>query len=77
MKRLSLFLVPATAAAFAAMPASASWAGGGAQHGPITITSNAGFATCQCVTSGTGTAADPYIIGPWAISSPSNGPNGG
>jgi hypothetical protein len=28
-------------------------------------------------TSGTGTAADPYVIGPWAISSPSGGPKGG
>jgi hypothetical protein len=76
MKKLVLLLAPATAAVFIAIPASPSWAGG-APHAAITITSNAGFLSCQCVTAGTGTAADPYIIGPWAISSPSGGPQGG
>jgi hypothetical protein len=52
------------------------------QHGPITITSNSDFtgvgsATgCACVTAGTGTASDPYVIGPWAISAPSDGTHG-
>jgi hypothetical protein len=43
------------------------------QHGPITITSNAGFTSCACVTSGTGTAANPYVIGPWQITNESSG----
>jgi hypothetical protein len=77
MKRLTLLVAPATVAAFLAIPADPAAAGGGPQHAAITITSNAGFASCQCVTAGSGTAADPYIIGPWAISSPSGGPNGG
>jgi len=77
MKKLALLVTPATAAAFIAIPASPSLAGGGAQHAAITITSNAAFLSCRCVTAGTGTAADPYVIGPWAISSPSGGPNGG
>jgi hypothetical protein len=77
MKKLVLLLAPATAAAFMAIPASSSLAGGGAQHPAITITSNADFVSCQCVTAGTGTAADPYVIGPWSISSPSGGPKGG
>src|SRR5579859_6968015 len=76
MQRLVLLLAPATTAIFLAIPASPSWAGGGPQHAAITITSNAGFVTCQCVTSGTGTSADPYVIGPWTVTSPSNGPNG-
>jgi hypothetical protein len=52
------------------------------QHGPITITSNSDFtgvgATtgCACVTAGTGTAGDPYVIGPWAINAPSAGTHG-
>jgi hypothetical protein len=56
---------------------SPSLAGGGAQHAAITITSNAGFVSCRCVTAVTGTAADPYVVGPWAIYSPSGGPAGG
>jgi hypothetical protein len=77
MNKLALLIIPATTAAFLAIPASSSWAGGGAQHGAITIASNADFATCRCVTAGTGTAADPYIIGPWTITSPSGGQKGG
>ncbi|HEY5990893.1 MAG TPA: right-handed parallel beta-helix repeat-containing protein [Streptosporangiaceae bacterium] len=77
MKKLSLLVAPATVAAFMAIPASASFAGGGAQHGAITITSNSDFVSCQCVTAGSGTASNPYVIGPWAVSSPSGGPNGG
>jgi hypothetical protein len=55
-------LCGATAAAFAAM-ASPSYAAG-----PITINGNAGFMTCGCAT-GVGTASNPYVIGPLAISS--------
>ena len=40
-----------------------------AGHGPITITSDSGFQSCACVTSGNGTATSPYVIGPWAITS--------
>ena len=36
-------------------------------HSPITIQSNKDFTNCACVTGGTGTQANPYIIGPWAI----------
>jgi hypothetical protein len=45
-------------------------------HGPITIKSNADFATCACVTAGSGTASNPYVIGPFAIASPSGGTSG-
>ncbi len=38
-------------------------------HSPITIQSDSDFTGCTCVVSGTGTEADPYIIGPWAINS--------
>jgi hypothetical protein len=58
-----------------ALPAAPSSAGTGA-HAAITITSDAGFATCGCVTSGSGTAASPYVIGPWAIAAPSGGASG-
>jgi hypothetical protein len=54
------------------VPASAGAVG----HAAITITSNADFATCGCVTSGDGTPADPYVIGPWAIPAPSGGTSG-
>ena len=58
-----------------AVPAAPALAGTG-QHAAITITSNAGFSTCGCVTSGSGTAADPFVIGPWAIGAPSGGTSG-
>jgi hypothetical protein len=77
MKKLSLLVAPATFAAFIAIPASVSFAGGGGQHAAITITSNSDFLSCQCVTAGAGTAASPYVIGPWSISSPSGGAKGG
>jgi hypothetical protein len=55
-----------------AMAGSALAASGG-QHAGISITSNAGFQSCGCVTSGAGTTSSPYVIGPWAITSPANG----
>jgi hypothetical protein len=64
-----------TLAALFALPAVPSSAGTGG-HSAITITSNAGFAACGCVRSGSGTAADPYVIGPWAIAAPSGGASG-
>ncbi len=36
-------------------------------HSRITLQSNSDFTNCACVTSGMGTQANPYVIGPWAI----------
>jgi hypothetical protein len=49
-----------------AVAASPSYAAGG-----ITINGNAGFTTCGCAT-GSGTAGNPYVIGPLAITSPNS-----
>jgi parallel beta-helix repeat protein len=38
-------------------------------HAPITIVSDADFGACNCLTGGSGTATDPYVIGPWTINS--------
>jgi hypothetical protein len=38
-------------------------------HAPIVITTDSDFQACNCVVSGSGTTADPFIIGPWAINS--------
>lgn len=62
-------------AGLSAAPATPAFAGVGG-HAAITITSNADFSTCGCVTSGNGTAADPFVIGPWAIPGPSGGTSG-
>jgi hypothetical protein len=75
MRRLLLVLSPLTLAVLFAVPAAPALAGTG-QHAAITITSNADFSTCGCVTSGSGTAADPFVIGPWAIGAPSGGTSG-
>ncbi len=74
---LVVLLTIITTALFAALaaPAFATNTPAGA-HTAITITSNAGFTTCGCVTGGTGTAADPFIIGPWSINAPSGGTSG-
>jgi hypothetical protein len=48
-------------------PSAGAMANG--SHVPITITTDAGFQTCGCVTGGSGTTTDPYIIGPWTINS--------
>ena len=42
-------------------------------HAPIAIASDSDFQICNCVVSGSGTAADPYIIGPWSINSTGSG----
>ena len=36
-------------------------------HAPIVIQHDLDFTNCNCVVSGAGTPASPYIIGPWAI----------
>ena len=75
MRRLLVVLSTLTAGVLFALPAAPGSAGTGG-HAAITINSNADFATCGCVTSGNGTAASPYVIGPWAINAPSNGTSG-
>jgi hypothetical protein len=65
MALLGLGLVPAVAARAAS------------GHGPVKITSDADFNTCGCVTGGDGTAANPYVIGPYQIGSPSSPNTGG
>lgn len=45
----------------------------GGSHAPIVIASDSDFQVCNCVLSGSGTTADPYIIGPWAINSTGSG----
>jgi hypothetical protein len=62
------------------------WAPGaradGGQHGAITIKQDADFTAvgsstgCACVSAGTGTPANPYVIGPFAIRAPSGGTSG-
>lgn len=75
MRRLVTVLSILTVAVLYAFPAAPSSASTN-MHAAITITSNAGFSACGCVTSGSGTAANPYVIGPWAIAAPSNGTSG-
>ena len=47
--------------------AALATAGGPPAHAPIVIQSDADFSSCVCVTSGSGTVADPYVVGPWTI----------
>jgi hypothetical protein len=49
-----------------------SYAGTVNQSPGITINGNSGFAACKC-TTGAGTASNPYIVGPFAITSPNSG----
>jgi hypothetical protein len=75
MRRLLVLLSTLTAGVLFALPAAPGAAGTGG-HAAITIASNTDFGTCGCVTSGNGTKASPYVIGPWAINAPSNGTSG-
>jgi hypothetical protein len=75
MRRLLAVSLIASATALFAVPAAPALAGASG-HSAITITTNADFTNCGCVASGSGTAADPYIIGPWSIASPSGGSSG-
>jgi hypothetical protein len=72
MRRLLVLLSTLTAGVLFALPAAPGSAGTGG-HAAITITSNADFLSCGCVTSGDGTSASPFVIGPWAINAPSAG----
>jgi hypothetical protein len=72
MRRLLVLLSTLTAGVLFALPAAPGSAGTGG-HAAITITSNADLVSCGCVTSGNGTAASPFVIGPWAIPTPSAG----
>jgi parallel beta-helix repeat protein len=45
----------------------------GGSHAPIVIANDSDFQICNCVLSGSGTTADPYIIGPWTINSTGSG----
>ncbi len=42
-------------------------------HAPILITNDKDFLGCSCVVAGTGTALDPFQIGPWKIDDLSQG----
>jgi hypothetical protein len=77
MRELRLIFVSAFVIVSATVPVASAFAGGGPSHAAITITTNQDFATCMCVTSGSGTASSPYVIGPWSIKRPSGGSNGG
>src|SRR5262249_43161005 len=64
LRRLSLFAVFATAVLLPPVRAGAATNG---VHAAIVIQSDADFTNCACVTSGAGTTASPFIIGPWSI----------
>ena len=67
-----LVIVPAlTVGVLFAVPVGPGLAKTAGSHAAITITSNADFTSCACVTSGDGTAAHPFVIGPWSINAPS------
>ena len=42
-------------------------------HSPIVIQSDSDFTGCQCVTGGTGSTSDPFVIGPWSINKAGTG----
>jgi Periplasmic copper-binding protein (NosD) len=71
MRGLLLAVVAAGVALVPGGPASA--APSLPQHSAITIASDADFTSCACVTGGSGTASDPYVIGPWKVTAPSSG----
>jgi hypothetical protein len=43
------------------------FAGNVNSHSPIVIQSDSDFTSCTCVTGGSGSTADPFVIGPWSI----------
>ena len=76
MRRLLVIAPALTLGVLFALPAGPGLAKTAGSHAAITIATNAGFTSCACVTRGDGTAAHPYVIGPWAINAPSGGTNG-
>ena len=58
------------------LPVGLVTAGASTSRGSVLIRSNNDFLTCGCVTTGDGTAANPYVIGPYQIGVPSNGTGG-
>jgi hypothetical protein len=76
MRRLIALPLALAGLTLFAYPAAPAFATGAAAHSAITITSNADFSACGCVTGGNGTAASPFIIGPWSIAAPSGGTSG-
>ena len=76
MRRLLVIAPALTLGVLFALPAGPGLAKTAGSHAAITIATNAGFTSCACVTSGDGTAAHPYVIGPWAINAPSEGTKG-
>ena len=50
--------------------------GAGGAHAPIVIASDSDFQACNCLSGGSGTTGDPYIIGPWTINSLAAGATG-
>jgi Right handed beta helix region len=71
-RRLCVFGLVVIGCGVAASPGYAG-GGNGGKHAGIAITSNAGFQSCACVLAGSGTAASPYVIGPWSITTPAGG----
>ena len=51
----------------AALTMGVGVAGAHGGHAPIVIASDSDFSNCHCVVSGSGTSADPFVIGPWSI----------
>ena len=48
--------------------------GANGSHAPIAIANDSDFQACNCVSAGSGTTSNPYVIGPWTINSlPSGG----
>jgi len=72
MDRLFRLIVVGAALAAGLLPGAATSAPEPPAHAAITIASDADFQACACVT-GSGTARDPYVIGPWTIKAPSTG----
>jgi parallel beta-helix repeat protein len=53
------------------MGVDASLARAGGSHPPVVIQKDSDFSTCACVSSGSGSTAHPYVIGPLSINSAS------
>ena len=73
MLRLLPFVSAAPLAALALTLSSSAPAAGPPPHAAITIASDRDFVNCACVTGGSGTASDPYVIGPWLVRAPTSG----